>query len=183
MSFDERGTPCWKRFRRIAQARCEHGQFPGGLVRSKKMERRNWFRCLIGVVVLGVGVTGTHAQSCDPLCDPPSAPTPPCCECQVNELPTCAAPNPETQGEWEPVLCWGADHSSIHAILLKTGKVLCVFQDPTEAWLFDPITETITDLVNFPPETVYCSGPPSWVTAGSSLPAEEQGMSARTPKP
>ena len=117
------------------------------------MERRNWFRCLIGVVVLGAGVTVTHGQICDPTCAPPSAPSPPCCECQVNELPVCANPDPPTQGEWEPVLCWGADHSAIHAILLRTGKVLCIFQETTEVWLFDPDPEleTITDLDNFPP--------------------------------
>ena len=83
--------------------------------------------------------------------------TPPEGQCPAN-------PTPATHGEWEEfngstVICWDDPYITVHAILLKTGNLLC-FNNLDDSWMIDPgDPETIITLQNSPVgETVYCSG-------------------------
>lgn len=102
--------------------------------------------CLLGAAL----VSSARADDCETT-------TPPEGQCPAN-------PTPATHGEWEEfngskIICWDDPYKTVHAILLKTGNVLC-FNDDDDTWMIDPgEPETIITLANSPVDgTVYCSG-------------------------
>lgn len=62
----------------------------------------------------------------------------------------------DERGCWEPLIDFGMGHITIHAVMLKTGKVLCTYVE--DSWVFDPADNSVNDLLVKPDEEIFCSG-------------------------